>query len=217
MKILSTDEKNAHMNYLLSQGAKGLVYGGVVSAGIYSFFKYRRPARFATFTASVKAAIIVVPTIGISAFWADQGSWEFDKMMHQSEYTQQQMLEEHRKFNSLSTSEKIFTTLGAHKYQIIIAAWAASLYGSWTIINRDKVMTTAQKAVQARVYAQAITVVLLLGTILLSLKEAEINKSKPAPLPHWKQVLLEKEAEKQEDEHRLAEEKRNAAEKKETL
>ena len=138
-------------------------------------------------------------------------------MMHQSDYVQQQMLEEHRKFNSLSTSEKIYTTLGNHKYQIIIAAWAASLYGSWTLINRDKVMTTAQKAVQARVYAQAITVVLLLGTILLSLKEAEINKNKPAPLPHWKQVLDERDAEKQAADHKASEEKRIAGEKKETL
>lgn len=56
-------------------------------------------------------------------------------------------------------------------------------------------MTTAQKAVQARMYAQGITIFLLLGTLLLAMKEDEINKLKPAPIPEWKQVIMRKEEE----------------------
>lgn len=57
-------------------------------------------------------------------------------------------------------------------------------------------MTLAQKAVQARVYAQAITVVLLLGTLLLSMHERELAAKEPAPVPEWKRYLAEQEAAK---------------------
>ncbi|EDK42530.1 conserved hypothetical protein [Lodderomyces elongisporus NRRL YB-4239] len=195
MKLLTKEEKDAHLQHVISEGAKGLVYGAVVSAGIFSYLKYRKPARFATFTGSIKAAILAMPTISIAAFWADQGSWEFDQMMHQSDYQQEQVLKEYREYNKLSLSDKIFTQLNKHKYQIIISAWAASLYGSWVLVNRDKIMTTAQKAVQARMYAQGITIILLLGTILLAMREEEINKKKPKPLPEWRQIVNEREAE----------------------
>jgi len=52
-------------------------------------------------------------------------------------------------------------------------------------------MTTAQKLVQARVYAQALTVALLLGTLFLSMREAELKKSEPEPIPEWKKYLEE--------------------------
>lgn len=139
-----------------------------------------------------------MPTVAVGAFWADQGSWEFDKKMHSSEYEEKKILEEFRQWNQLSTSDRAFTVLNDNKYKIIISTWAASLYGSWVLVNRDKIMTTAQKAVQARMYAQGITIILLLSTILLAMKEEEINKTRPPPIPEWKKVLLEKEAEEQQ-------------------
>ena len=70
-------------------------------------------------------------------------------------------------------------------------------------------MTGPQKLVQARMYAQAVTIVLLLSTIVLAMKEEELNKGKPAPLPEWKKVLLEREAEQKQQQ---AEQKAHEAE-----
>lgn len=131
----------------------------------------------------------------MGAFYADQGSWEFDKQMHSSHYTEGKLLEEYKEWNNLSFGNKLFTSVNNNKYPIIFTSWLASLYGSWTFVNRDKIMTTAQKAVQARMYAQGITIFLLLGTLLLAMKEDEINKLKPAPIPEWKQVIMRKEEE----------------------
>ncbi|RCK64966.1 Respiratory supercomplex factor 2, mitochondrial [Candida viswanathii] len=212
MKILSKEEKDAHVSHIIAEGAKGLVYGGILSVGIFQFLKHKRPARFALFTPSIKAALLAMPTITIGAFYADQGSVEFDRKMHQSEYNESKYIEEFREWNKLSLSDKCFTVLNDNKYKIIIAAWAGSLYGSWVFVNRDKIMTTAQKAVQARMYAQGITIILLLGTILLAMKEEEINKKKPKPIPEWKKIIMEKEAEDQ----RLLEEAKLAKEKAQT-
>ena len=86
-----------------------------------------------------------MPTISVAAFFADQGSVEFDRKMHQSEYQEAKYLEEYREWNRLSLSDKCFTVLNDNKYKIIISAWAGSLYGSWVLVNRDKIMDTAQK------------------------------------------------------------------------
>lgn len=213
MKLLSKEEKDAHVSHIIAEGTKGLIYGGVLSLGIFQYLKHRHPARFATFNPSIKAAILTMPTISVAAFYADQGSVEFDKKMHQSDYTQNKYIEEFREWSNLSFSDKCFTVLNDNKYKIIIGAWAASLYGSWVFVNRDKIMTTAQKAVQARMYAQGITIILLLGTILLAMKEEEINKKKPKPIPEWRKIIMEKEAEDKLllEEAKLAKEKAQAA------
>lgn len=200
MKIIGQEEKDAHSSYILAEGAKGLFYGGLVSAGLFAYLKTRHPVKFASFNTSVKTCIFVMPTVSVAAFFADNGSWEFDRQMYQSEYENQQMMEEYRNWNRMSTTDKVFTSLNNHKYKIIFSSWLASMWGSWVFVNRDKVMTGPQKLVQARMYAQAVTIVLLLSTIVLAMKEEEMNKDKPKPLPEWKKVLLEREAEQKAHE-----------------
>lgn len=111
--------------------------------------------------------------------------------MNHSEYDREVALEQQRAWAKLTPSERVFQTLSKYKYQVIVGAWAALLYGSWRYVNKDKYMLTTQKAVQARVYAQAITVVLLLLTILLAMKENEIKAKEEPKKPHWQQALEE--------------------------
>lgn len=213
MKLVTKEEREAHFNHILTEAGKGLFYGAVLSTGIFFYLKKRHTARFNTFNTSIKTCIFCIPTIGMGALWADNGSVEFDKLMYSSDYSQSKVMEEHREWAAMSTSDRIITGLNSHKYKIILGAWAGSLYGSWVLVNRDKIMTTAQKAVQARMYAQAISILLLLGTIVLAMKEEEINKSKPPPIPEWRKVLMQKEAEEKE----LLEEIKRAKAKAETI
>lgn len=191
MKILDKEERDAHAQYILAEGTKGLFYGSVLSASILSFLRFRRPARFAAFNTSIKAGIAIMPTITVAAFFADQGSLEFDRKMYSEDFTRRKMLEEHRKWQQLSVSEKVLGTLSSNKYKIIFSAWVALMWGLWKFVNRDKIMTGPQKLVQARMYAQAITILLLLGTIVLAVKEEEIRAKQPAPVPEWRRILIE--------------------------
>ncbi|KAK6459120.1 uncharacterized protein RJT20DRAFT_12096 [Scheffersomyces xylosifermentans] len=214
MKIITNEEREAHIAHITTEGMKGLFYGSVLSLGLFTYLKTKHPVRFNSFNTSIKTCIVTMPTIATGAFWADQGSWEFDKKMHSSEHEESKMLQEYRDWNRLSTSDKIFTALNDNKYKIILSAWAASMYGSWVFVNRDKIMNTAQKAVQARMYAQGITILLLLSTILLAMKEEEINKTKPKPIPEWKKILQQKEKEEKaiyEGQRRKQEEAAQAA------
>ncbi|CAH2352374.1 respiratory supercomplex factor 2, mitochondrial [[Candida] railenensis] len=193
MKILSNEEKNAHWNTVLEEGIKGCAVGAVLSIGFAQYVKRRNPVRFAQLSTSVKSAMYAMPTIGMGAFFADEGSVRFDREQYQSDYLKKLEEEKLAKWEKLSLADKCFTKVNDNKYKIILSAWAASLYGSWKYVNRDPIMTATQKAVQARMYAQAFTVILLLGTILLSMHEAELKKAEPAPVPEWKRYLDEQE------------------------
>lgn len=200
MKLVTKEEREAHASYILAEGAKGLFWGALGSVGLYAYLKKRHTARFNQFNTSIKACILTIPTVGVSALWADNGSVEFDRKMYSSGHEESKLVQEYREWNNMAMSDRIISSLNTHKYKIIISAWAGSLWGSWVLVNRDKIMTTAQKAVQARMYAQAISIVLLLCTIVLAMKEEEINKSKPPPIPEWKRVLMEREAEQKRNE-----------------
>ncbi|EDK41956.1 conserved hypothetical protein [Lodderomyces elongisporus NRRL YB-4239] len=191
MKIVSEEEMKEHGQYILVEGFKGCLVGAAIGVGILQYTKFKRPIRYARMGSSIRAAIFAIPTIGVGAFMADNGSVKFDENRYQLEYLQLKQKEEMENFNKLSTTDKILHQLNENKYKIVVSAWAASLYGSWRIVNRDQYMTRAQKLVQARVYAQAITVVLLLGTILLSMHEEDLKKKQPPPIPNWKRELQE--------------------------
>lgn len=198
MKILADEEKNAHWNAVLWEGAKGTAIGLGASAALVFGVKRRYPQQFSHFSASIKAAMWAMPTVSVAAFWADEGSVKFDEAQYRGDFIENVEKQKLDQWEKLSFADKTFTKINDNKYKIIISAWAASLWGSWHIVNKDKYMTVAQKAVQARVYAQAITVVLLLLTILLSMHEQKLKKDQPAPVPEWKKFLDEKEAEKLE-------------------
>ena len=191
MKILSDEEKNEHWNVVLQEGAKGTLVGLGLSFGLVTLIKKKNPAAYSHFNASMKAALWAMPTISSAAFFADQGSVRYDEQKYRSDYYLKLEEEHESKWGKMTTGEKIATSLNQHKYKIIIGAWAGSLYGSWRIVDRDPYMSTAQKVVQARVYAQGITVVLLLSTIILSMYEADLKKKQPPPVPEWKRYLDE--------------------------
>lgn len=200
MKILSDEEKNAHWNAVLYEGAKGCAVGAGVAFGLVTYMKKRHAVNYGRMSASVKSALWAMPVITIGAFYADEGSVKFDEEWHRSSYLKQKEAEEMKKWNGLAWSDQLFYKVNNNKYSLIVGAWAASLYGSWKLVNRDKFMSASQKAVQARVYAQAITVVLLLGTILMSLHEQELRKREPEAVPEWKKYLQEQSEKKKEQE-----------------
>lgn len=196
MKIIDDEEKNAHFKHVLVEGLKGCVVGAGLAGLLVTTVKRRYPQQYMRYNASVKAAMWCMPTISVGAFFADEGSVKFDENMYRGDFLAKAKKEKEEQWAKLSTSDKIFTVANDNKYKIILSAWAASLWGSWTIVNKDKYMTTSQKAVQARVYAQAITVVLLLGTILLSMHERKLEAARPPPVPEWKRFLEEQQEKK---------------------
>ncbi|ODV62857.1 Rcf2p [Ascoidea rubescens DSM 1968] len=195
MKILSEDEKAAHSSATFWAGFKGGLAGAAISALLFTVGAKRWPVLHRLPTAAKTAVVITPPTLLIS-ICAEEGSNNFDKIVYSSEHTQQTALKEYLRWQNLSYREKTIELVSSNRYSIIVGAWAASLYGSWALVNRDPIMTKPQKIVQARMYAQFLTVALLLGSIGLTVWEE--NNMSHTPQAHkiedsWKDILADEE------------------------
>jgi hypothetical protein len=65
-----------------------------------------------------------------------------------------------------------------NRYTIVTASWLASMATALGIVSRDKYLTGAQKLVQARMYAQGLTIAVLLATALLEAGDASKGKGR---------------------------------------
>lgn len=205
MKILTAEEIEAHRYHTLSGGLKGLAAGVILSGAIFKFLPMRYP-KFnpKTMTYSIKTALFITPPTFLTAICAEEASTKFDEVMYSSGAESSQALEEHKRWKNLSLKDKMVEGLSNNKYKIITGAWAASLYGSWVLVNKDPIMTKTQKAVQARMYAQFITVLLLLASMGLSMYEQKLhpNKQKINEQRRWDNLLHEAEIEEEHEKDR---------------
>lgn len=174
MKLITEEEKRAHNRSTLFGGIKGLALGTAISIGIYGLAPRYYPRIF-NLPWSIRTAIFVMPPAFAASVNAELNSQEFDYDMYSSEASQKRILNEHRRWEALTPTEKIVEVVSAKKYLIITGLWAASMWGSWVYVNRDHLLTKTQKFVQARMYAQFLTVGLLLGSMGLSMMEEKSN------------------------------------------
>lgn len=207
MKILTSEEIEAHRYHTLAGGLKGALAGLVISGAIFKFGPMRYP-KFnpKAMTYSIKTALFITPPTLLTAICAEEASTKFDELMYSSGSESAQALEEHKRWKNLPLKQKVVEGLSAHKYKIITGIWAASLYGSWVLVNRDQIMTKTQKAVQARMYAQFITVILLLASMGLSMYEQSLNpnKQKQNEQRRWDKLIQEAEREEKAESERKA-------------
>ena len=201
MKLVTKEEIEAQQNATLAGGAKGFLAGSLMSLGIYAAAPRYYP-RLLKLPYSIKTAVAVIPIAVVTTVVAELASNNFDNQMYASDYTQKKTLEEHRRWSQLSTADKTIEVLNGNKYKIIVGLWAGSMWGSWAYVNRDKLLTKTQKFVIARMYAQFLTVGLLLGSIGLSMWEenrAKKNHTEKVVISDddafLKEVIAEGEAE----------------------
>ena len=71
-----------------------------------------------------------------------------------------------------------------NRYSIVFASWIAAMGIAMTIVNRNKFLTTSQKLVQARVYAQGLTVAVLIATAAFETADAKSGKGR------WETVMV---------------------------
>jgi hypothetical protein len=184
MKILTKEEEQAHYNATV----KGGIFGGTMglvggASGIYLLS--RRYTTIAGLTLPMKAFLVTSTATFFSITSADRASSRFERqrtgaMMYIDRSQQELRAAEKQKTASTQTLD----WLREHRYPIVFGAWVASMGAALAIVGRNKYLTTAQKLVQARVYAQGLTVAVLLGTATLELGDAQRGKGR------WETVMV---------------------------
>lgn len=176
MKVLSKEEEDAHYREVLRGGIKGGMIGTALGLGT-AMVLHRRWPFFRSLTLPFKAFYITSSGTFLAIIQADRASRGFEATRHGinefQDSTARALAEQQA---NLSQWEKTKNWGREHRYPLVGGAWAASMAGSLALVSRDKYLTGAQKLVQARVYAQGLTLLILVATAAFEVSDARKRK-----------------------------------------
>lgn len=203
MKInVSEAELAEHQRRTIIGGAKGL-FGGIAIATPIAFYANKRFTHYRSLSPGLKAFSVITFVVPACVIWAERAGLEYEKEQwtgtgkDEMDLVQRRELE---RWNSLSTGEKARDFAERHQYGIIGGAWAASLAGSFGYIMREPTQSFSQKIVQARMWAQGLTI----GILIAAGAVASVNKARVEPwqkrgVDHsWKDIIALEEAQKKQ-------------------
>ncbi|KIS67873.1 uncharacterized protein UMAG_03929 [Mycosarcoma maydis] len=188
------ERREAQYNASVSAAARGFGAGLAVSAPSAYVLNRSWPA-FRSLTPAIKLFFVSSFAIGTGVIAADKAGIRFD----QEHYTDAGAAVQRRfqsrtqsEWNSLSTRDKALTWAKENKFSVVAATWASSMVGIFAYIHTQP-MSFAQKLVQARVWAQGITLASLVGmaaiTQIPSKGDSIIRQHKEAADHSWREFV----------------------------
>lgn len=178
MKILTKEEEEAHYNATLKGGIAGGVVGLLVGgAAVYG--ANRRFTLIRNLTLPMKTFLVTSSTTFASIISADRASrsYEWARDPHrQYKDAATQNLELSRQNESAFARFKDWGR--EHRYPIVTASWVASMGIALGLVGKNPYLSTAQKLVQARVYAQGLTLAVLIATAAFEVGDANKGRGR---------------------------------------
>ena len=173
MKILTKEQEREHYNAVLYGGAIGGAVGlAVGTAGValgqrrYHFFRnLTLPLKAFLITSSGTFAGIVNADHYSRKYESESNPYDVDFKRRESE-----KLEADRAGKTFT--ERAMDFGRKERYKIVGASWIASMVTAFAIVNRNKYLSGPQKIVQARVYAQFLTVGVLVATAAFEISDS---------------------------------------------
>ncbi|KAG8956850.1 hypothetical protein FRC04_000328 [Tulasnella sp. 424] len=215
MKLLTEEEANAHQHQVLKGGAEGLVYGLATSLPL-SYLAHRRWPYYRSLPPSLKALGVVFVTAPWCVIQAERRAMQFEEEQRRKRvgYIDPNYQEEQAELlrEQLSPKDRALDWAKRHPFSIVGGSWAVSIAGAFGIIMRDPLQTTAQKVVQARIWAQGLTIgVLMASAVLAQRKGHSYDEPAQAPADHsWVHQLqaMQDVKKKQEEADKAAQKAR---------
>ncbi|KUL86863.1 hypothetical protein ZTR_05329 [Talaromyces verruculosus] len=162
MKILTKEEEAAHYSAVLKGGSFGTIIGLVGGwAGVLA--ASRRFHTIRNLTLPMKAFLVTSSGTFVGIIAADHSSRQFEAernvgLKYLGEREERLRREE---LSQMSLGNRIGAWAREEKYKIIGATWIASIVGSFVLVGRNPYLSGQQKIVQARVYAQGLTLAVM--------------------------------------------------------
>jgi hypothetical protein len=184
MKILSKEEEKDHYNEVLKGGAigggvaLGLGLAGVIGAS-------RRYPAFRQLTLPFRTFLVTSTATFGAIVNADRWSMAYQKSRDPQNFYKDETARALQIARENETAYQRFMEWGREKrYSIVFASWLASMAIALGIVGRNKYLTTAQKVVQARVYAQGLTVLVLVLSAVFEMSDAKSGSGR------WETVMV---------------------------
>ncbi|KAM0691029.1 hypothetical protein Q7P36_009800 [Cladosporium allicinum] len=167
MKILTKEEEQEHYNATLKGGvmggAAGLAFGAL---GVYA--ASRRYPAFRGLTLPFRAFLVSGSGTFSAIIAADSYSRNFEKARNPEYQFQDESESLSQTLASQKTSgQRAMKWASDNRYSIVFASWVASMGGALAIVGRSPHLTGQQKLVQARVYAQGLTMAVVIASLAL--------------------------------------------------
>lgn len=183
MKVISAEEEQAHYNEVLKGGLVGggaglaLGLGGVVLASRrYPAFRgLTLPFRsFLVTSTGTFGAIVIAERFSVNFQRANDPKMQYQDASQRA----QQMIRENE-----SARQRFMEWGRQNRYSIVFASWVASMGIALAIVGRAPI-STAQKLVQARVYAQGLTLAVLIVSAAFEMNDVKKGEGR------WETVLV---------------------------
>jgi hypothetical protein len=178
MKILTKEEEQAHYNATV----RGGIYGGVIGLAVGGLAVVGAHHRFHTFrqlTLPMKTFLVTSSGTFSAIINADRYSRKFELARDPSrQYRDRSSLDQAALRENETTTKKLLDWGRENRYPIVTASWVASMGIALGLVGRNPYLSKAQKLVQARVYAQGLTLAVLIATAAFEVGDASKGKGR---------------------------------------
>lgn len=118
-------------------------------------------------------------TTAAAVITADSYSRAFERSRYaDAEYQDEVAQERAARAKSQSMGERTKEWLTEQRYPLVVGSWVASMGIAFGLVSRNKYLTGQQKLVQARVYAQGLTLAVLLASFALEGNDLKEGKGR---------------------------------------
>jgi hypothetical protein len=185
MKVISKEEEQEHYGVVvrggLLGGSVGLALGlaGVMGAS-------RRYAAFRSLTLPFRSFLVTSSGTFGAIVVAERYSINYQRSHDQmNNYLEESHRAHEQALHANKTEWQRFMDWGReNRYSIVFASWLASMGIALALVGRNKYLTTSQKLVQARVYAQGLTLAVLIASAAFETADAKAGKGR------WETVMV---------------------------
>ena len=131
-------------------------------------------------TLPLKAFLVTSAGTFTGIIGADHGSRKFesDRNPYDIQYKETEARKHAADIAGKSWTERAMDLGRKERYKIVGGSWLASMALAFTLVNRNKYLTGPQKLVQARVYAQFLTVGVLVATAAFEISDSHNEEGK---------------------------------------
>jgi len=179
MKILTKEEERAHYYATVKGGTLGGIAGlAVGTVGVIA--AQRRYQFFRNLTVPLKAFLITSTGTFAGIVAADHASRTFEMEQNpiDREFKERQQQQYEAERAGKTFTERAMEFGRRERYKIVGASWLASMVAAFALVNRNKYLTGQQKIVQARVYAQFLTLGVLIASAAFEISDSRNRKGR---------------------------------------
>ena len=173
MKVISPEEERAHYKTVLHGGFIGGTLGlGVGMLGVMA--AQRRYPAFRQLTLPFRSFLVT----STGTFGAIVNAESYSNAFHKANnpmnfYKDEAQLAREAAERNLTAMQRAQAWGRENRYKVVFTSWLASMGLALWIVGRNRYLSGSQKLVQARVYAQGLTVAVLIATAALETADAK--------------------------------------------